>query len=767
MRRSVPQVLITVVITALALLHVLLHAPATYAAASAPQNPDFETGDLTGWTVVRGDTFIASDATTYWGGTFNQHGGDFLSGYIAHGDDATGEVRSSTFRLPSGTVSFLVGGGWNPDRLYVALVRASDDEILLKQTGLDDEALVRITWDTRAWRGQDVYFRVVDDATGGWGHINADDFRTTNATTDESGLTFTRIGQANQPSAADYAADPLRPQFHFTPYQGWINDPNGLIQWRGRHQLFTQFNPDAPKWGPMHWAHADSPDAVHWRNLPVALVPPPPASPGDTSGIFTGSAVNDGGTLTPVYTIFTDPAAHPGATPETVGIATSTDGVHFTPSGANPVIAGPPAGSEAGFRDPDVFRDPADGRWKMVIGSGHDGRGRAQLYSSADLRTWQYVGVLAEGDGSTGGMWECPNFFPLGGKWVLMVSANATDYAYVGTYDGTRFTAEKVSRVDAGPDLYAAQHYRDDRGRDLLIGWMDFSVPKEISRLDGWAGAETVTRELFLRADGTVGSRPIEELDGLHTAPATGRSATTVADGGTVPVARGDALDVRATVDTAHSTARSFTLALRASAAEGTELRYDLATRSLTLDTTRAGYAAGGTWSVGAAPDGQGLLRLRVLVDRSSVEVFTGDGLALSARVYPRYRQSDQVTLSASGGDLDVAQGTVVADGLELGSHASPLAASPQRGDARLTRVAQGGQFVGGEARGGAGPAVVQQLGAGLQPFRIGIHADELGEARELGPPRREKVLVLERHPLVRRDLVEVPDPFDDHFRPQ
>ena len=122
-----------------------------------------------------------------------------------------------------------------------------------------------------------------------------------------------------------------------------------------------------------------------------------PASPGDTSGIFTGSAVNDGGTLTPVYTIFTDPAAHPGATPETVGIATSTDGIHFTPSGANPVIAGPPAGSEAGFRDPDVFRDPADGRWKMVIGSGHDGRGRAQLYSSADLRTWQYVGVLAEG----------------------------------------------------------------------------------------------------------------------------------------------------------------------------------------------------------------------------------------------------------------------------------------------------------------------------------------------------------------------------------
>jgi sucrose-6-phosphate hydrolase SacC (GH32 family) len=670
-KRSVPHALMAVVITMVTLLHT---PPAS--AATAPQNPDFETGDLSGWTVVRGDTFMASNATTYWGGTFNQHRDDFLSGYIAHGDDATGEIRSSTFPLSSDAVSFLIGGGWNPGKLYVALVRASDDKILLRQTGLDDEALVRITWDTRAWRGQDAYFRVVDDATGGWGHLNADDFRTTDATTDDNGLTFNRIGQANQPGStdpgsADYAADPLRPQFHFTPYQGWINDPNGLIQWNGRHQLFAQFNPEAPKWGPMHWAHADSPDAVHWRNLPVALAPPPPASPGDTSGIFSGSAVNDNGTLTPIYTIFTDTGAHPGATPETVGIATSTDGTHFTPSGANPVITGPPADSEAGFRDPDVFRDPTDGRWKMVIGSGHNGHGRAQLYSSADLRSWQYVGVLAEGDGSTGGMWECPNFFPLGGKWVLLVSANATDYAYVGTYDGRRFTSEKVTRLDAGPDLYAAQHYRDDKGRDLLVGWMDFSVPKEVSRLDGWVGAETITRRLFLRADGTVGSRPVQELDGLHADPPVTRPATTVTDGSTVSLAQGDAVDVRTTIDASHSTARSFTLGLRASTAEGAELRYDLSTHALTLDTTKAGYAAGGTWSVNAVPDQWGVLGLRVLIDRSSVEVFTDDGLALSARIYPRYQQSDQVTLSASGGDVHLAQ----ARSGRMGSSWSPPAA--------------------------------------------------------------------------------------------
>lgn len=668
MKRSVPHALTAVALMALPLLapplHALpFHAQAARADGTGLANPDFESGDLTGWSVVRGNAFTAADDTTYWGGRFNQHGTYFLSGYIGHGDGATGEVRSSTFSLSSGVVSFLIGGGYDPERLYVALVRASDGKILRRQTGLDDEALVRITWDTRAWHGQDVYFRVVDEATGGWGHINADDFRVTGATAAtraDNGLTFQRVGQANQPvtatpGSADYAADPMRPQFHFTPYQGWINDPNGLIEWKGRHQLFAQYNPDAPKWGPMHWAHAESTDAVHWRNLPVALYPPPPATSGDTSGIFSGTAVNDHGTLTTFYTIFTDTGAHPGATPEKVGLATSTDGIHFTPYAGNPVIAGPPPDSEAGFRDPDVFRDPADGLWKMVVGSGHAGHGRAQLYSSPDLRTWTYVGVLAEGDGSTGGMWECPNFFPLDGKWVLMVSANATDYAYVGTYDGTHFTPEKVSRVDAGPDVYAAQHYRDERGRDLLIGWMDFTVPKEVGRLDGWTGAETVTRRLFLRPDGTVGSRPIRELRGLHTARPVIAHPARLADGATVTLARGHGLDVNATVDVGGSTATSFTLGLLSSSAESTDLRYDLATHTLTLDTTKSGYNAGGTWSATAMPDRHGRLHLRVIVDRSTVEVFTGDGVALSARVYPRYQESDQVRLSATGGVLRLA----------------------------------------------------------------------------------------------------------------
>jgi sucrose-6-phosphate hydrolase SacC (GH32 family) len=634
-------------------------SPSGLASAATDQlNLDFETGDLTGWTVVDGDAWSpasVSSADGYWGGPFNQHGRYHLWGFAAHGDDATGVLRSATFTLTAPEISFLVGGGYDPDRLYIALVRATDAAVLVRQTGLDDEAYVRVTWDTAAWRGQQVYLRVVDRATGGWGHINLDDIRLTDARRAGNGLTYTRLGQAWQPAtgpapdAARYAADPLRDQYHYTPYQGWINDPNGLIQWNRRHHLFSQFNPAAPKWGPMHWAHADSPDGVHWRNLPVALGPPPPAAPGDLSGVFSGSAVDDNGVLTLVYTIFTDTAAHLGAMPETVGIATSTDGVTFTPYPGNPVIAAPPPGSQAGFRDPKVFRDPTDNRWKMVIGSGQDGHGRVQLYASDDLRRWDYVGVAADGDSSTGGMWECPDLFPLGDSWVLLFSANNTVYYQVGTFDGARFTARVGGQVDAGADFYAAQHYRDSQGRDLVIGWMDNWTAKEPTRVDGWAGAQTITRQLFLRPDGTLGSRPVDEVALLHTGLATSRPAVDVAAGARTRIGHGDALDVSMTLDLTRSTATGADLRLRASAGEAAVVHYDVPSRTLSLGTSAAGYGRGAVQRVTVPP---GDLALRVLVDRSSVEVFTGDGTVLTGRIYPRYEQSTGVDVSATGGDL-------------------------------------------------------------------------------------------------------------------
>jgi sucrose-6-phosphate hydrolase SacC (GH32 family) len=165
----------------------------------------------------------------------------------------------------------------------------------------------------------------------------------------------------------------LVPQFHYTPYQGWINDPAGLIQWNGRHHLFSQFNPAPPEWGPMHWSHADSPDAADWSNFPVALYPPYSSNPLDSSGRFTSSAIKDSsGELRLIFTDFTDftdVTFHPNAIPEVVSTAASTDGVTFPLHAGNPIVAAPPADSTSCFRDPKAFWDPIDSSWKMVCGN--------------------------------------------------------------------------------------------------------------------------------------------------------------------------------------------------------------------------------------------------------------------------------------------------------------------------------------------------------------------------------------------------------------
>lgn len=524
-------------------------------------------------------------------------------------------MLAGSFVVAHDRLGFLIAGAWDPER-YVALVRDPDGAVLLRQTGPGSDEPVFVVWDTAAYRGESVRLVV----TG----VLVTDVRAADVLTDGPGRTPLRLGLVHRPAtgpdADRYAADPLRPQYHFTPYQGWINDPVGLVSWRGRHHLFSQAYPDGPGWDRMHWAHASGADPVRWRNEPIALHPPPRSTPTDHSGVFSGSAVDDAGVLTAVYTIYTDPVAHPGAAEEGIGIATSPDGSTFTPYPGNPVVAGPPPGSGAGFRDPRVFRDPTHGGWTMVVGSGDGGRGRVQLYRSADLRRWTYRGVLFEGDGA---MWECPDLFPLGADWVLIASTEDQVRWWVGGYDGDRFTARTHGVLDGGPAFYAAQHYPDDTGRRLLIGWLGRWGAPEPNRVNGWAGVQSITRELFVRPDGVLGCRPVAEVATLR--------------GPRLSSPAGDALDLVVT-------GTGFTLAVRASAAESTTVRY--AAGRLTLDTRRSGYGAGGEHTVRTSG---GTAELRVLLDRSTIEVFTAGGEALSARIHPRYAESTGVRLTGAG----------------------------------------------------------------------------------------------------------------------
>ena len=267
------------------------------------------------------------------------------------------------------------------------------------------------------------------------------------------------------------AADPQRPRYHFLPPSCWMNDPNGPIFWNGQYHMFYQHNPNGAFWGTMHWGHAVSRDLVHWQHLPIALAPTPRGP--DKDGVFTGCAVINKGVPTLVYT---------GVSPEVQCLATSDDEMlMWKKHPRNPVIASPPKGLEVtGFRDPCVWRE--NELWHMVIGSGFKGvGGTALLYTSEDLFHWKYrhplfVGkmestAVSDNPVATGEMWECPDFFPLGKKNVLIVSTQGTTVYFVGTYADRKFHPELQGQVDCGA-YYAPKSMLDANGQRILWGWI-------------------------------------------------------------------------------------------------------------------------------------------------------------------------------------------------------------------------------------------------------------------------------------------------------
>ena len=312
-----------------------------------------------------------------------------------------------------------------------------------------------------------------------------------------------RLADQNSQLCRKLSSDPLRPQYHLLPAHNWMNDPNGPIFYRGRYHMFHQYNPQAAVWGNMNWAHATSDDMIHWKHEPIALSPTPGGP--DQDGVFSGSAVLDNGKPTMIYTGVQAPKTQTDATlkdgvhtwQETQCLAVAADDdLRTWKKLPQPVIATPPAGLVVtGFRDPCLWREGA--RWMLIVGSGIRGKGGTiLLYTSPDLRQWTYLHPLLEGSPSgrtgsnpvdTGDMWECPDFFPLGNKHVLLISTMGKVRWKVGTYADQRFTPEKEGVVDWG-SYYAAKTMLDRTANRILWGWL----PEARSDADliaaGWAG---------------------------------------------------------------------------------------------------------------------------------------------------------------------------------------------------------------------------------------------------------------------------------------
>ena len=293
-------------------------------------------------------------------------------------------------------------------------------------------------------------------------------------------------------------------QYHFEPATGWINDPNGLICFQGKYHAFFQHYPHAPRWGQMHWGHVVSEDLVHWEELPVALYPDQAYE--NDGGCFSGSAIEKDGRL---YLFYTSVSHELG---QTQSVAWSDDGIHFTKYVGNPVIRKNPLGF-ADFRDPKVTC--VDGIYYMVVGTGNQYTGKVLLFTSDDLLNWSYVGVLFEGMEYAHCI-ECPDFFKLGDRYILMFSKiNEIERAsifVVGDFVDGKLVNYTISRPEWGPDFYAPQTFPDG-DRRIMIGWM-YHWGKAAPEGCPFAGALSIPRELNLVGD-RVQNFPVEEAAGL------------------------------------------------------------------------------------------------------------------------------------------------------------------------------------------------------------------------------------------------------------
>jgi sucrose-6-phosphate hydrolase SacC (GH32 family) len=411
-----------------------------------------------------------------------------------------------------------------------------------------------------------------------------------------------------QTADGDLYREKFRPQFHFTAQRGWLNDPNGLVYYKGDYHLFFQHNPFGNEWGNMTWGHAVSQDLVHWQQWPDAIKP-------DRLGtIFSGSAVVDrdntsglrSGTESPIVCIYTS-----AGKPFTQSLAYSNDrGRTWTKYAHNPVLAHV-AGEN---RDPKVVWHAPSKTWIMALYLAGDDYG---LFASPDLKQWARIDTVTLGQ-------ECPDFFPmpLDGKkqdlrWVL---TSAGCRYLVGRFDGRKFTAE--TRPLDSPFGYAVQTYSDippEDGRRIQIGWLrGGSYP-------GMPFNQQMTFPCELTLRSTPGGprlfrMPVKEIELLRARTHTWSDVPLRGSENPLAALKHDLYDIEAEI--APGSARD------------------------------VGFHVFGSRVKTMVINGR--IKLRMLVDRTSVECFLGDGQESHAVCCLPAAGSPLLELFAKGGEARV-----------------------------------------------------------------------------------------------------------------
>lgn len=428
-----------------------------------------------------------------------------------------------------------------------------------------------------------------------------------------------------------------KPVFHVTPPVGWLNDPNGFSIFQGKIHLFYQYHPFSDAWGPMHWGHCVSEDFVKWEELPPALAPD---ADYDAAGCFSGSAIEteDGHVL--IYTGVMEREREDG-TKEVVQqqCLAVGDGVRYEKANGNPIVSArqlPDGFSTEDFRDPKVWRE---GEMYYLAAGNMDEmqNGQVVLFASEDLRKWRYISVLADNQGKYGRMWECPDFFPLGQEHVLIVSpqdmqADGREFhngnqaiALIGEYDRQNFRLreEQVISLDYGTDFYAPQTLEAEDGRRMMVAWMqswDMDIKPAGQK---WNGMMTIPRELELR-DHVLYQHPARELEAYWTEPVS-YADRKISGECQIPGIRGRVLDL--TIELHGGDYREFILSFAANEKYHTCFRYVPAAQTIEFDRTFSGMVRDVVCqrSMKIKKAGENL-KLRLILDRFSVELFVNDG---------------------------------------------------------------------------------------------------------------------------------------------
>ena len=456
--------------------------------------------------------------------------------------------------------------------------------------------------------------------------------------------------KANEYLSAHRAVKRL--SYHITPRFGWLNDPNGLVYFKGEYHVFYQTCPFETENTSIFWGHVKSRNLVEWEECPLALAPDREY---DRDGCYTGSAVVRNEVL---FLLYTGHRNTEDGYKETQNIAYSRDGLSFEKYEGNPVIRERPPHTTRRFRDPKVWRQGS--LYYAVIGAEDDnGFGKTVLYCSEDMLHFKYSGVFADSSGELGNMWECPNFVHMGDKDILILSpkglkegqgmSGGFDCGYFSGYlnwDRKFYRKTQFGRLDYGFDFYAPQVlYMQER--NILFGWLSMPDSERKGAENGWMNALSIPRELWLDETGALCMRPVAELLNLRKE----KTAAENLAGGSVhylPEEAGDSLEVILHIKAENETKSrvckisgenpSGKMEFKILSNNDSVFEFSFDEQAGSIELTRGeqkSETAVGRFSI---------KELRIFIDGTAVEIFLNDGrYVFSSRFYPEKSISYEV----------------------------------------------------------------------------------------------------------------------------